>query len=264
MSMKFAQKLFSLALCLSFCACAASAACESVKNKHTSCGIVRKNSSYQSSNPSRNRSRSMRPDLSYAVAGGLSYAMTLDEMTDAIKSKLDFLYCKGKIITREQFKKYDKNKWFFKKDNLTRIWGAEYLADHFAQNKKHGYKVPDYIIVVDDLKKVQIKVFFWPYFPAFARIKGAIYAQKINGSPAADADVGFGFTDYTGPNILKDTKGDYYVIDTEYRSFYHAAPEADIFKHIKNWKSKAEHLKTTFLTRHGIKAEDKLFTFSLS
>ncbi len=201
----------------------------------------------------------------YPVAGGLNYTITLDEMVCTIQKKFREMRKKGLIVTREEFKKYDKQEWFFKPgSNLTRIWGSEYLAERFKQEKKSSYKVPSYIIVVDDLTNLKILVCWAACFPIISRINGDIYAQRILGRPARP-DVGFGFSDYTGPNILKNDDGLYYVIDTEYRSFYKAAPEKELYKNLKeDWPSLCEYLKNRFLLINKLQGTSKSFKFSVA
>ena len=200
----------------------------------------------------------------YKVAGSLSYTMTLPEIEQKVKAVFSEMYRSGKIITRSDFKKYDQKKWIAKKDNLTRIWGAQYLAELFAKNNKSNFKVPDYIIVIDDPRKVRVKISFWSAFPAITRIKGEIYAQYINGSPAYP-EVGFGFTDYSGPNILQSKDKNFYVIDTEYRSFYRAAPEEELFKNMPGPADVlGEFLKNRFLLIHDLTTTEAMLEFALA
>ncbi len=201
---------------------------------------------------------------SYPVAGDLKYTMTLAEITKVIEKKFREMRKKGQIVTREEFKKLDKREWFFKPgSNLTRIWGAEYLAGCFKREKKSSYKVPSYIIVVDDLANLKILVCWSSCFPIISRVNGDIYAQRILGCPALP-DVGFGFSDYTGPNILKNDDGLFYVIDTEYRSFYKAAPEKELYKNLKeDWPSLCEYLKNRFLLTNKLQGTCRSFRVSV-
>jgi len=200
--------------------------------------------------------------LSYPVAGGLSYVMSLEEINHTIESKFRKMRKERRILTRPEFDKYKRDEWFHKPgSNLTRIWGAEYLAEKFK--KKPHFKVPDYIIVVEDLKNLNIRVCWGKCFPIISKVRGDIYARKIDGKPS-QPDVGFGFDDYTGPNVLKTDDGTYYVIDTEYRSFYKAAPEKEIYKQVKDWPRLCESLKNRFMVSNKIKGVCRTFNLSVA
>ncbi len=198
----------------------------------------------------------------YMVSGNLTYAMSLDEMRCHLQMTFKKMYEAGKIISRKDFKKVARSNWYFQKDNLTRIWGAQYLADNFKKASRDDCTVPEYIIVVDDPTNLQVKIAFWQFFPVVARIKGEIYAQYIQGLPAK-CSVGFGYTDYTGPNILRTRDGICYVIDTEFRGFYHGVPEKELYRNFPDWKSKIEYLRNRFFLLNRINTKEKIVTLQL-
>lgn len=166
--------------------------------------------------------------LRYEVAGNMDYLMTLDQIKKAITGKLKRMYENGQILTEDEFKKLDRTQWYYKGGELTRIWGAEYLARKFEEHDQRSLKVPDYIIVVKRLDDIQLQLTIGDCWPIIASLKnGTIYARKIEGTGAAKSiRVGHGYTDYSADdNILKTADGDYYVVDTEYKSFYDDKPE---------------------------------------
>ena len=101
----------------------------------------------------------------YEVAGNLDYFMSMDDLKNAVVAKFKTMYARGDILTQEQFEKLNKDEWFPKGEKLTRIWGAEYLASKFKEHAMPMYKVPDYIIVVKDLKDIKVEVVMGPCFP---------------------------------------------------------------------------------------------------
>ncbi len=198
----------------------------------------------------------------YEVAGSLSYAMPIDEIIHTVKTKFKEMHKNNQIITKNEFQTLDPNKWYNKGENLTRIWGAEYLA-------KRGYNVPKYIIVVDDPNNIKIKIVLRIGFPSIEYIEnGTVYAEKIIGEPAA-ADVrpigsDHGYTDYSDSgNILRTQDDSLYFVDTEYKSFYDARPEPHIFEGIGQWQKKSDYLKERFELINKIDGTNKIIEFSV-
>lgn len=200
----------------------------------------------------------------YEVAGNLSYTMSLDGIIKALKTRFQHMYKKGSIITHKEFEKHNKDKWFLDRptQDLTRIWGAEYLKKKFIESKSKILKVPKYIIAVDDLDKIQVKINFDTCWPIVLEIvNGIIYREKIAGIPA-QMQIGFGYTDYALGNIFKTKEGSYYFLDTEYKSFYDGRPELNMPAWSKN---KCEYLKTRFDIVNGINTnKSKIIEFSLT
>ena len=161
--------------------------------------------------------------LRFEIHGDLDYLMTFDEIKAAVKKKLISMYKNGQMLTEDQFKKLNRNSWLCRGETLSRIWGAEYLAKKFKEHNQHIMKVSQHIIVVKRLDAITLSLFTGNCWPSLVEvINGKIYAQKIRGHDATDTiEVGYGFTDYSGfGNIRKTAEGDYYVLDTEAKSFY--------------------------------------------
>lgn len=191
----------------------------------------------------------------YEIGGNLNYFMNLNEMTNVIKAKFKEMYYNGQIMTREQFEKQDTSKWYPKGEGLTRIWGAEYLAKKFKENNKQWFKVPRYIIVVDNPNNIQVNLIMTnSCFPIIGQIKnGQIYAEKIEGKEVARKglnSIGFGYTDYSSPgNIIMDKEGIHYPVDTEYKSFYDGMPEGNLFENFNLSKGDPQSLCGYFQKR---------------
>lgn len=209
----------------------------------------------------------------YEIGGNLTYFMSLQEMINTVKAKFKDMYRKGQIMTKQEFEKQDKNKWYFKSTGLTRIWGAEYLAKKFQENNITGIKVPHYIIVVDDPHKIQVSLEMTDEcFPVVAHIRnGEIYAEKIEGKEIAQKSmslIGFGYTDYSTPgNIIKNKEGIYYPVDTEYKSFYDGMPQEPLFKNMDfekgTYHSMCSYFYKRFRSFNPIERGEKAIQFSV-
>ena len=195
----------------------------------------------------------------YELAGSIDYFMSLEEIKNKVKKRFKEMYKKGQIITEDEFQRRDKSKWHKVKggDDLTRIWGAEYLAKKFAEGKLAGdkrahLKVPDYLIVVSDLTDIQVGIdLLGSCFPIVnPLLNGTIYAEKIEGTPGSFPNVGYGFTDYTDPgNILRTDANTFYVVDTELKSFYDNCQFTYLLKKKRrkyNWTILCSYLKHRF------------------
>ena len=167
------------------------------------------------------------------VAGNINYLMSLDEIIAETMAKFKDMYQQGRIMTQEQFDKQNKDKWFYKGFDLSRIWGADYLARGFKEKGMSTSSVPKYIIVVKDLHKIQVRIVLGNCFPQIANIEnGTVYAETIAGVPVATMigksgidSTGLGYTDYSAAgNIIRSSNGIDYYVDTESKSFYNGDP----------------------------------------
>lgn len=164
--------------------------------------------------------------------GGIDYTMTLNEMGKKIKEKFSEMKKNGWIISKDEFKKIEKN-YFTEKpsNNLSRIWGVEYLKGKINKSEylQGKYDVPKYVIVADDPDHIKVKLYFGNLrFPILSSLENAtIYFIKIVGVPAGlSFEVKFdlspiGFDDFSDPgNIIREKNTNmYYVVDTELKSF---------------------------------------------
>lgn len=165
----------------------------------------------------------------YQIAGNTSYFMTLEELKNHISIWLKHMRQQHQLITRAEFAKMNQSQWYPKTSNLTRIFGAEYLKNML---RDPSIRVPKYLIVVDNMQDIRIEIKWDFCFPIIKNINGELYAEHIIGTGVAGKKlIGYGYTDYSAPeNILMDSHGIYYVVDTEYKSFYDGEPEMPVFK----------------------------------
>ncbi len=205
--------------------------------------------------------------LTHEGAGGLNFVMNLDEMRKTIQERFRKMYKNGKILTH---KKMDANKWHEVGDDLTRIWGADYLAKRFEQDNRSNMKVPEYIIVIDNPNIVQVKLGFTDScYPLSKILNGRIYAQKIEGKPVGRTQdlVGYGYSDYSDPgNILQTKNDDYYVVDTELKSFfYKVGSYSAAFKNVLGgYGIYCEYFKNRFKLVNNIDSTAKIIQFSIT
>jgi len=172
------------------------------------------------------------PEASY---GGINYIMTLEEMKQTLKEKFVTMKKNGLIFSKDEFEKI-KDKYFNRPINdLTRIWGADYLKNKISESEQlqAEYGVPNYIIVAQDPNSIKINLSFSnELFPIANSLEnGLIYFEKIAGIPIASwhsssvNDIGIksgiGYDDFSDPgNILLENKSDKkYVVDLEFKSF---------------------------------------------
>jgi len=167
--------------------------------------------------------------------GGINYSMTLEEMKQKIKATFSDMKKKGLIVSKDEFEGI-KDKYFnFPRTDLNRIWGVEYLKNKISASQylSKNYDVPQYIIIVDNPRKISVKIsFFSEIFPSVNELNnGEIYFENIKGTEVASwnssavNDIGIksgiGYDDFSDPgNIIRQSGiNKYYIVDTEYKSF---------------------------------------------
>lgn len=172
--------------------------------------------------------------------GGINYSMTLDEMKKAVKAKFQEMKKQGLIISEQDFAKI-KNQYYDKpSNNLSRIWGADYLRQKIHANNKmlSDYDVPEYIIVVDNPSKIGLVLSFaLERWPTVAKLtNGYIYFKNIEGEEVGNNawalkeiyydDVGS--DPKKKANVIQDEKtGKKYIVDTEFKSFEIPSSKSD-------------------------------------
>lgn len=185
--------------------------------------------------------------------GGLTYTMSPEEIQQTLTKKLTDLYKKGRIVTKEQFEQMDKDEWFWRGTNLTRVWGAQHL-----RNK--GYKSPEHLLVVDNLDDIQLQIKLLECFPvAFTLLNGTIYAKKIDGTPAAfmfTYDKEFQdktlYSDLAKDNNILRAHDGFYIVDTEYKSFHSGYPGGTLYEDMPGGIGSCYYLKARFKVLHNI------------
>jgi hypothetical protein len=167
---------------------------------------------------------------SWQIAGPLNYSMSLEQMKDAITRKFKELVLSGNLMTEEQLTKEHNRENFYPTtgrggDNLTRIWGAEYLKSNLMDNTTLN-ATEHFLIVEDSASEIDVQVWHGEY-PCVTTVNNAhILSKKIEGvgqaweyrySPTLDE---LKYRDFKDPgNIIRDPNGTGWVVDTEMKSF---------------------------------------------
>ena len=160
--------------------------------------------------------------------------MTLDEIKNVAIKRLQSMRNNELLLTEDEFEKQKhESRWYGGPGRLSRIWVAEYLDKKFKEDGRQNMGVPHFVIVVKSLDDIQLQLEMSHCWPKLSSIKnGKIYSRNIEGTDATtEVKVGYVFTDYSGEgNILKTVDGNYFVMDTEYKSFYDDMPDDHYMK----------------------------------
>lgn len=166
---------------------------------------------------------------SWPVAGPLHYGMSLEEMDETIQKKFQELATQGRLI-REGTLNNNRSSFHPPMDkqadnNLTRIWGAEFLKRGLQEDS--ALKVADHFLVIEE-EATEIEVQVWRgEYPCLSIVRNAyIVSQKIIGqqkskmfSHSTSLDR-LQYRDFSDPgNILQDCNGIGWIVDTEAKSF---------------------------------------------
>ena len=199
--------------------------------------------------------------------GGINYSMTLDDMRKKVKEKFQNLKNSGLIISKKDFGKAKDQYYDKPSDNLTRIWGADYIRQQLQEKKwEDRYGVPDYIIVVDDPHAIQVVLNFtqerWPTVSLL--LNGDIYFKKIVGKGVGNNSmdlteihyVDVGSSEDKKHNVLQTATGKRYIVDTEFKSFGIPLPES------RNFRECLSYFHERFKHVNGVGDNEK-YTFTL-
>ena len=178
-----------------------------------------------------------RKSIHFCVCGHIDYFMTPSEVVDAVKKRFAGIEKNGKIISKNEFEKIREGYVFgmrISTQDLSRIWGIEYIREKMRESKEIGgiFDVPDYVIVVDDLEKgFTVSISSFRQYPVvnYLSKNAKIYFKKIIGSRVANClpekvhrlAFKIGYRDFNDPgNIIKCEKtGKFYIVYTEEKSF---------------------------------------------
>lgn len=202
----------------------------------------------------------------WQVAGPLHYGMTLDQMKEAIKKKFQEMERTGKLMTEEELlKKYNRQDFYPLSgrggNNLTRIWGAEYLKSNISECD--NLDVADHYLIVDSLElEVQVWHGEYPYLSVInnahilsKRIEGIGSAWDYRFSKKLDELKYRDFKDFG--NIICDTHGIGWIVDTELKGF--DPPDIDSDKYLIR-----DYLKKRFKVLSGDDYRTLFQTFKIS
>jgi hypothetical protein len=167
---------------------------------------------------------------SWQVAGPLNYGMSLEQMKDVITKKFKEMAFSGNLMTDEQLTINHNREIFYPTtgrggDNLTRIWGAEFLKSNLMDDETLN-AAEHFLIVDDSASEIEVQVWHGEY-PYVSIVNNAhILSQKIEGVRKAWEYRFSGkldelrYRDFKDPgNIICDSKGKGWVVDTEMKSF---------------------------------------------
>lgn len=203
----------------------------------------------------------------WQVTGPLNYGMSLEQMQDVITNKFKEMAFSGNLMTEEQLKNYDRETFYPTTqrggDNLTRIWGAEFLKSNLIDSKT--LNAAEHFLIVDDFaSEIEVQVGLNEY-PILYFVRNAhVLSQKIEGDEASSKYscsgklAKLGYKDYQDPgNIICDSKGTGWVVDTEWKSF--DKPELD-----RTSEQFQEYLKKRFEVLSGVKTSFLTFKISVA
>ena len=175
--------------------------------------------------------RNLFETVDTSLMGSINYGMSWDEIEKKVTKMFTRMRENGSIVTKKEFEKIKNQYYDLERDDISRIWGADYLKRAISQDPELSqYDVPDYVIVLDDLKTVTIYIKFdesWNV-PAISTIRAGgsrpkIYFKSISGKNVTSQSTvlkKIGFNDFLGENVIEDaTTKKRYIIDTETGSF---------------------------------------------
>lgn len=167
---------------------------------------------------------------SWPVAGPLNYGMSLEQMKDVITKKFKEMVFSGNLLTNKQLTTNYNRETFFPTtgrggNDLTRIWGSEFLKSNLIDDETLN-AAEHFLIVDDSVSEIEVKVWQGEY-PYVSFVSNAhILSQKIEGVKKAWEYRLSGklnelrYRDFKDPgNIICDSKGKGWVVDTELKSF---------------------------------------------
>ena len=165
----------------------------------------------------------------WQLIGPLHYGMSLEKMKQVIIEKFKSMILSKTMMTEATKKiRHDPKTLFLTRDrnNLTRIWGAEFLKSNLP-NKSPLDVTEHYLIIDDDAKEIEAEIFHGDY-PYLSRVNitGYIVSKKIEGKKNALAFAGCSileklrYSDFSDEgNILQDSTKKNWIVDTEQKSF---------------------------------------------
>ena len=175
---------------------------------------------------------------SYEPAGGLQWSMSLGNIHSHVQKKFEDLRKSGILLFRSEFERREDREKFRpagriyragqRNNDLTRIWGAEYLRKKLEEEEL--YRVPRFILIVEDrVKSLSVKL--WDggskslFITSIEPDQGEIVVENVSrGKPDAWSAkhkwlLRLGYVDFSDPgNILQGEDGKYYIVDTEWKS----------------------------------------------
>jgi len=202
--------------------------------------------------------------------GSLHYGMTLEKMKEVVGNKLKEMANSGQLILKSSLhSRHDPATLHYVtgSDNLTRIWGANFLKDRL-KNKEDIDAAMHFLVVDDESKSLSIEVGHNNNLtPTLKIVKNAfIVSQKILGTPCAVTKRYYlakeldevRYRDFKDPgNVIEDSEGKKWIVDTETKSF---DSPTDVDNELRRYLKK----RFRILTGEEYKEFSQSFSFSLA
>lgn len=164
----------------------------------------------------------------WEIAGPLDYSMTLKKMKEVLEMTFRKMAASGHLLHENSIKGTRKD--YFPptgkgKNNLTRIWGAEFLKSHLANHPT--FRATDHFLIINE-NATELEVTAWHgEYLCLSSVENAhILAKNIDGEKAAWLCQNsqlldqLGYKDFADPgNIRLDSNGTCWIVDTEINSF---------------------------------------------
>jgi hypothetical protein len=201
--------------------------------------VTCKKAIYQKANESHNialvrqlNDLGMRPKL-LTLSGPTIISNFMDIATkhDIILDFFKKLRETNRVLTINEFQDFYSKKEWFKKSNLTRMLGADYLIQIIKKNQLTHIKIPLKVAVIEDTESLKIKGReYLDNLYAFDSRQIKIYAEKISSverklsreeiDEFIQIIAAANFSDLRPENIIVAKAEDgVYLIDTEFKSF---------------------------------------------
>jgi len=189
--------------------------------------------------------------LANPLCGGINFFMSPDEIKKTLETKIISKIIPKKTFEKNQDKYYGAAEYIAGKplekpscNNLTRLWGVEYLGEQIRKNRgilnfAYPVAVPQLVVVIEDPNNVIVTMDCsnLGIFPCADKINGAsIFGTKIIGDNIKEIEREKGFSyvehlkkatvsklnflDFADPgNIIRTKKGMIYIVDTDKDGF---------------------------------------------
>lgn len=174
---------------------------------------------------------------SWEVAGSLNCAMSPCEIKHVITNKFKEMVASGNLISEESLNNNHARETFYPTtgrgtNDLTRIWGAEFLRSNLRKDSTLN-AVEHFLIIDNAAEEIEVLVGTYDeYYPCLSNVKNAyILSKKIEGVPKA-WECRFSsklndlrYRDFNPSNLIRDSQGTGWIVDTEIKGFEPPKPD---------------------------------------
>lgn len=166
----------------------------------------------------------------WKAAGSLHYGMSISEIESMVREKLQELVVSNQLIMENS--PGNEHSTFFcenkrGKNDLTRIWGANFLNANLDSNSTLQAAI-HYLVIDEGAEEIEVEVHYKGEFPIISSVKNAhVLSKRIIGEKKA-RDYRFcnelqkvRYCDFQDPgNIIRDSNNIGWIVDTEIKSFF--------------------------------------------